>query len=537
LENESRTEVERWTSAPLPLTYAGSVAKGKAHTYPHMAREARIGQGYTSHTCALLLRGDRGSSQTRACLGLDSFRAFATGLSEWMIASMEQRAPITNALSARTDIPTVSRYFPNGMVIELLYDPEERTTAFAVWENGRWRIERDVTFAGERLVPFSARNNLISNEAVLLPSRPEEYGSEHELVAAIQAHIHRYADLSPSFELAATYYVLLTWVYDAFSDLPYLRFRGDFGTGKTRSLLTIGSICYKPFFASGTSTISPIFHTLDAFRGTLIFDEADFRFSDERSEIVKILNNGNVRGMPVLRTMMNHQKEFNPRAFDVFGPKIVATRGHYDDAGLESRFITEDTGARPLREGVPLNLPETFKREARELRNKLLLYRFHRKHDVRLDPSLADRRLEPRLNQIMLPLLSVVAEPSLRVELRNVALSAQVAIVAERSSLMEAQVLEVLWELLLASSRPIVPIAHVTAALIERYGSQYERPITNRWIGSVIRKKLNLQTYKSGGVYVIPKAQQQKIALLCARYGVGNNLDLPTADSDMDVGR
>jgi hypothetical protein len=36
-------------------------------------------------------------------------------------------------------------------------------------------------------------------------------------------------------------------------------------------------------------------HTLDAFRGTLIFDEADFRFSDERSEIVKILNNGNVR--------------------------------------------------------------------------------------------------------------------------------------------------------------------------------------------------------------------------------------------------
>jgi hypothetical protein len=46
-------------------------------------------------------------------------------------------------------------------------------------------------------------------------------------------------------------------------------------------------------------TISPIFHTLDAFKGTLIIDEADFRFSDERAEIVKILNNGNVQGMPV----------------------------------------------------------------------------------------------------------------------------------------------------------------------------------------------------------------------------------------------
>lgn len=53
----------------------------------------------------------------------------------------------------------------------------------------------------------------------------------------------------------AAHYVLLTWVYDAFSDLAYLRFRGDFGTGKTRALLTIGSLCYKPFFASGASTV------------------------------------------------------------------------------------------------------------------------------------------------------------------------------------------------------------------------------------------------------------------------------------------
>jgi hypothetical protein len=71
-----------------------------------------------------------------------------------------------------------------------------------------------------------------------------------------------------------------------------------YGSGKTRALLVLGSLCYKSFFASGASTVSPIFHTLDAFRGTLIFDEADFRFSDERAEVVKILNNGNVSGLP-----------------------------------------------------------------------------------------------------------------------------------------------------------------------------------------------------------------------------------------------
>src|SRR5262249_36224731 len=186
----------------------------------------------------------------------------------------------------------------------------------------------------------------------------------------------RYVDLSPTFEKVATYYVVLTWLYDAFNELPYLRLRGDYGSGKTRALLTIGSLCYKGFFASGASTVSPLFHTLDAFRGTLIFDEADFRFSDERAAIVKILNNGNVRGMPVLRTVMNRQREFNPQAFHVFGPKIVASRGRYDDKALESRFITEEMAGRSLRNNIPINLPDSFEDEWRALRTKLRLYRF-----------------------------------------------------------------------------------------------------------------------------------------------------------------
>src|SRR5207245_10022378 len=122
---------------------------------------------------------------------------------------------------------------------------------------------------------------------------------------------------------------------------------------------------------------SRIFPPLYACWGTLSVDEADFRFSDEKAEIVKILNNGNVRGLPVLRTMMNRQREFNPQAFHVFGPKIVATRGSYDDKGLESRFLTEEMGGRQLRADIPINLPNGFKDEAREIRNKLLLYRFH----------------------------------------------------------------------------------------------------------------------------------------------------------------
>src|ERR1700688_948699 len=409
----------------------------------------------------------------------------------------------------REQLPAVSRCLSDGTLVELLYRPSEGTTAFAVWRNGKWKIEQKIeTARGEQLVPFSARNNLIKNKAVLLPSEPQNYGNEEQLLSEIRGFIHRYVDLSPTFEGVATYYVLLTWLYDAFNDLPYLRLRGDYGTGKTRALLVIGSLCYKPFFASGASTVSPIIHTLDAFRGTLIFDEADFRFSDERAEIVKILNNGNLRGIPVLRTMMNRQREFNPQAFQVFGPKIVATRGSDDDRGLESRFITEEMGARKLRDDVPINLPATFTEGARVLRNKLLLYRFHRRATAKLDESLVDRRLEPRFNQILLPLLSVIADPKLRADVRAVALNAQVGLVAERGLLVEAQVLEALADLMESSDLSVIAVGDVTGGMIERYGAEYNRPITNRWIGGILRRRLNLLTYKSHGVYGGPVSER-----------------------------
>ena len=418
-------------------------------------------------------------------------------------------------------VPAVSRRISESCLVELVFRPDDRRTLFAIYDSGRWTLQNHFDIDERtRLVPFSPENNLIKNEVVLFPSGPAIYGSETALVSDIQSFVHRYVDLSPAFEKLASYYVLLSWLYDAFNELPYLRLRGDFGTGKTRALLVLGSICYKAFFASGASTVSPIFHTLDAFGGTLILDEADFRFSDERAEIVKILNNGNVRGIPVLRTMINRQREFNPQAFQVFGPKIVATRGRYEDKGLESRFLTEDMGARRLRPDVPINLPDQFREEARELRNKLLLFRFHRRSEVALDPSLADARFEPRINQILLPLLSVVRDPALRDEIRAVADNAQADIVSDRGMLAEAQVLEILAEIMAGTDRMIVPVSDILEWFVERYGAEYDRVITPRWIGGILRKRLNLQTYKSHGVYVVPMTERPKVELLSARYGI-----------------
>src|SRR5690242_20427824 len=278
----------------------------------------------------------------------------------------------------QTAKPTVSTVLPDGSLAEMVC--RENRTVFCVSKDGDFRYETNLLVNGQRLVPYSPNNNLLTNEVVLFPSEPVEYDSEEKLVEDIRAFTHRFVDISPLFEQIASYYVLFTWVYDAFNELPYLRLRGDTGSGKTRFLLTAGSLCYKPIFASGASTVSPLFRILDAFRGTLIVDEGDFHHSDERAEIVKILNNGNARGFPVLRTEVSGKGEFNPTAYAVFGPKLVATRGFFEDRALESRCLTEEMGQRRLRGDIPINLLADYKEDALHLRNKLLLFRFRKLH-------------------------------------------------------------------------------------------------------------------------------------------------------------
>ena len=423
-------------------------------------------------------------------------------------------------------VPTAASVLEDGALVELVHEAKARRTSLATWRNGACELVSSIELpTGARLVPYSPDNHLIKNDAVLLPSGPEEYGSEGELMADIQAYIHRYVDLSPRFERIASYYVLFSWLYDGFNELPYLRVRGDYGSGKTRFLLVVGSLCYKPVFASGASTVSPIFHILDSFRGTLLIDEGDFGRSDDKADIVKILNNGNVRGMPVLRTEVSRTGEFNPRPFQVFGPKLVATRGFYEDRALESRFITEETGQRGLRRDVPINLPATYAEEALRLRNKLLLYRFRnygKKHAV---DTLVDPTLEPRLNQIFVPLLSVISDPSIRAELREVARERHREIVADRGMDIEAQVLEVIRDL--QRQRSKLAVGDITAAFIARYGQEDVRPITNKLMGYIIRRKLHIKTHKSHGVFVIPFTEFERLKRLYEKYGL---VEAPTAD-------
>src|ERR1700761_6773686 len=97
--------------------------------------------------------------------------------------------------------PTVSRLSPDGSLVELLYNPIERSTALAVSRSdGSVSVEPFLDLASdERLVPYAPTNNLIATGSVLFPSAVGDFQTKAALVGEVRAFIHRYVDLSPLF--------------------------------------------------------------------------------------------------------------------------------------------------------------------------------------------------------------------------------------------------------------------------------------------------------------------------------------------------
>lgn len=436
-------------------------------------------------------------------------------------------------MSSNNPTPTVSRRMPDGTLIELLYDAPEGITSFAVRDpDGGLHIEPHVDLSsGERLVPYSATNNLLTSGCVLLPSALADNRDIGDLVDDIRAYLARYVDLSPDFLTLAPYYVLLSWSYDAFNEVPILRFRGSFGSGKTRGLLVLGSISYKPFFASGASTVSPIFHILDTFRGTLVLDEADFRFSDATNELTKILNNGTVDGLPVLRTMTNRNRELNPQAFRVYGTKMLAMRESFSDAALESRCITEETGTRPLPPHIPICLPDTMKAEAQMLRNRLLMWRLTTLPTIAPDPAATIMGADPRTNQMSLPLLSLIANPEERSRVATW-LSGQATARTHSGERSDQRMIAALAGAFDASRAPYISIADVAA----RYNEGEEVALSNKRVGAIIRLRFGISTAKSRGVYGIPQEERARIVALVDRLGVPRHTTLDGSPPDHESG-
>jgi hypothetical protein len=95
--------------------------------------------------------------------------------------------------------------------------------------------------------------------------------------------------------------------------------------------------------------------------------------------------------------------------------------------------------------------------------------------------------------------------------------------VLDRSMEMEAQVLSMILELSRERESPGISIKHIADRLSQKHGLDYDRAVTPKWIGTIVRQKLHLKTYKRHGAFVV--AVNETLEPLYEKYGIRDDDD------------
>lgn len=420
-----------------------------------------------------------------------------------------------------------------GQIYEMVYNKEENTTQFVTMTNGEVEYLEKVEQNGETYYPYPATNNILKYGAVLFPTEALDYETDKKLLEEIYSFIHKYLDLSDFFQEITPYYVLFTWIYDNFEELPYLRAIGDYGTGKSRFLKTVGSICYKPMFTFAATTTSPIFRMIEEYKGTLIIDEADMKYSDSNSDIIQILNTGYQKDIPILRAGEG-KENFNPTSYQVFGPKLLASRNNFQDQALESRCLIEKMGSLK-RKDIPHNLNDNFRNEALRLRNKLLLWRLKNYGMKKGKEEIYNDAIEPRLNQIIYPLSSVIDDKEIMEKLKKYIKNYNQELITDRGLTIEATILRIII-VLIRNNNFDITVQKITT-IYNSDEAKEDKNLSAKRIGGILRKKLGLKTERRNMGYILDiEHAKNEIPNICKKYGFSdeevNKVNLPYGSED-----
>jgi len=342
------------------------------------------------------------------------------GLGEWQrIKKALQKAKIGikdlikkfNEGEPVSEAPIVTPFieFDGGKLAEMVvqdgigkfavYDPETDTVTYV----------EELEVDGHTVIP-PINTDAFKKHHVTLPTKAEDYIDIPTLCEEIRTFVHKYLDVSKDYEIIASVYPLLSWVYDVMSAILYLRAKGDWGTGKSRFMEVFGAICYRAIATTGAMSDAPIFRLMDLWRSTLIMDEGDLgKGKEANAAMEKILNCGFQPNKPIWKCNPNDCTEVN--AYEAFSPKILATRYEFRDKALESRCFTE---IMTESNKVPIELPPEFYTESEHIRNQLLMYRFKNRAKIKARSSLVDplklKGLSPRLQQAARPMAVILVD-------------------------------------------------------------------------------------------------------------------------------
>ncbi|MBA4420245.1 MAG: hypothetical protein C0391_03785 [Anaerolinea sp.] len=346
----------------------------------------------------------------------------------------------------------------DGWLVEYLYDPEDHTSSLA-WRDpeGKLGSGRTVEINHEVYEALPATETFRMG-GVLFPSKIGEPKPTGEMVKYVELFIkHSYLMAQDLDTKIMSYYVLLTWIYDSFNTIPYLRAMGEAGAGKSELMRRVGLICYRTISANGCGTIATLFRSVERYQGTVFIDEADLQVSDTTSEIVKFLNLGAMKGNPITRLEEirdeEGKKSYEEKMYRTFCPKLIAMRRDYKDDAVGSRCLTFKIQPREtfelIKYHIPLEINNDMRASALAIRNLLLRWKMdHWQAEIPVDPTFYDLDISSRLNQVTGPLMAVAKDdPALQKEMRQFLREYYAEMIQTKSMTITARVIEAIWQI------------------------------------------------------------------------------------------
>lgn len=294
----------------------------------------------------------------------------------------------------------------DGRFFESVYHPElTPALQFVVaLPHEQATIQESVVDGSKTKYPPANQIKWIEKESIMLPSGVADYGCPNALLQRMKEYVGQYLDFR-TFDISLiAHYAMMTWVWDEFSAFPYLRFKGEPNTGKTRCLEVMKQLCYRSTSFSGSGSKSALFHLIDAVRGTTLIDESEYD-SDLKSDLIKILNRGYCKN-GTHEISIKKGDNWIPEIYNVGCPKVFTNRMDFPDNALETRCLTIFTQSKKLADRIPIELPVRFFSDGLVLRNQLLQWRINTLNSI--NKSEAElRHLDGRAIQLALPLYSI----------------------------------------------------------------------------------------------------------------------------------
>lgn len=453
-----------------------------------------------------------------------------------------------------TEYHGASYILQDGSLVEMLYDAKKGISNLVVYKEGQISLEDKVRIDNSSFfTPLAPNQSILRNNYVLFPSEVSDYQDNESLYYEIREFIDRYVQLPETFLSVVAIYVMMSWVYDKFQNIPYLRCIGLWGTGKSRVLSVAGHLCYKAVLAGGSISNAALFRTLDLFNPTLVFDEAELS-EKESTEMRQVLRQGYSAGVPVSRMDKAPNGKLYIKTFNVFGPKIIASQSRFSDIALESRCLT--AWMYPLKKSNrPIELSEKFKEEALLLRNKLIMFRFKNHGLVSVDEQALGGISLPRLKQTGLAVVSIakmIGTQALKDVVEFLG-EYEEELKSEQADSVENDILLCILDLLTQKHIKETGKIRTGTDLTERFNSLHYEDYSNREtkeyssssmgvmkypgskvsakkIGGYVRKMGFKLERDSKGFYISVMKEYSKIHLLSKRYGLDSLYEIPEKD-------